>query len=189
MKDKIAVIFPGIGYHTDKPLLYYSKKQAAGAGYRVIEVSYGNFKSGIKGNADLMKEAFESALTQTETILQNQEFDSDGELLFISKSIGTVVAAAYEKEHKLNAKNIYFTPLEDTFGFVKPESGIVFHGTADPWAETSVIKSACEKLSLPLFITEDANHSLEQGVVSRDVEALALIMDQCESYLLEKERI
>lgn len=23
---KLAILFPGIGYHTDKPLLYYSKK-------------------------------------------------------------------------------------------------------------------------------------------------------------------
>lgn len=28
MEKKIAVLFPGIGYHTDKPLLYYSKKLA-----------------------------------------------------------------------------------------------------------------------------------------------------------------
>lgn len=27
---KLTVLFPGIGYHTDKPLLYYSKKLAAG---------------------------------------------------------------------------------------------------------------------------------------------------------------
>ena len=26
--NKLAVIFPGIGYHSDKPLLYYSKKVA-----------------------------------------------------------------------------------------------------------------------------------------------------------------
>lgn len=26
MGKKICVVFPGIGYHTDKPLLYYSKK-------------------------------------------------------------------------------------------------------------------------------------------------------------------
>ena len=26
--SKLAVIFPGIGYHTDKPLLYFGKKLA-----------------------------------------------------------------------------------------------------------------------------------------------------------------
>ena len=55
--SKTAIIFPGIGYHTDKPLLYYSKKLAAESGYHVIEVSYSGFESGIKGNLEKMKRA------------------------------------------------------------------------------------------------------------------------------------
>lgn len=43
---KAAVLFPGIGYHTDKPLLYYSKKIAAELGYEIIEVPYGKFRKG-----------------------------------------------------------------------------------------------------------------------------------------------
>lgn len=30
---KLAVFFPGIGYHCDKPLLYYSRKMAEQNGY------------------------------------------------------------------------------------------------------------------------------------------------------------
>ena len=41
MSDKkLAVIFPGIGYHTDKPLLYYSKKIARQHGYDIVELSF-----------------------------------------------------------------------------------------------------------------------------------------------------
>ena len=29
---RLAVVFPGIGYHADKPLLYYSRKLAAQQG-------------------------------------------------------------------------------------------------------------------------------------------------------------
>lgn len=32
---KLAVVFPGIGYHVDKPLLFYSKKIAASHGFEV----------------------------------------------------------------------------------------------------------------------------------------------------------
>ena len=32
----IAVFFPGIGYHCDKPLLYFSRGLAREAGYREI---------------------------------------------------------------------------------------------------------------------------------------------------------
>ena len=33
---KLAVLFPGIGYHCDKPLLYYSKKYLKVYGYEII---------------------------------------------------------------------------------------------------------------------------------------------------------
>ena len=49
MEKKIAVLFPGIGYHTDKPLLYYSKKLARKRGYEIVEVKYGPLPSGVKG--------------------------------------------------------------------------------------------------------------------------------------------
>ena len=32
---KLAVIFPGIGYTADKPLLYYSRRIAANLGYEI----------------------------------------------------------------------------------------------------------------------------------------------------------
>ena len=38
---KIAVLFPGIGYHADKPLLYYSKKLVMNKGYKIADVKYG----------------------------------------------------------------------------------------------------------------------------------------------------
>ena len=41
MGKKICVVFPGIGYHTDKPLLYYSKKYMIAHGYDIVDVTYG----------------------------------------------------------------------------------------------------------------------------------------------------
>lgn len=55
---KIAVLFPGVGYHTDKPLLYYSKKLAKYLGFEILEVAYPPLPSGIKGSPDKMEEAF-----------------------------------------------------------------------------------------------------------------------------------
>lgn len=49
---KIAVIFPGVGYHVDKPLLYYSRKIAAQNGYEIREVRYGNFPLYVTEGAD-----------------------------------------------------------------------------------------------------------------------------------------
>ena len=35
---KLAILFPGIGYHTDKPLLYYSKKILKNMDYEIKEI-------------------------------------------------------------------------------------------------------------------------------------------------------
>ena len=68
MSKKIAVIFPGVGYHVDKPLLYYSKKLAAQNGYEIKEVPYGKFPKGVKGSREKMERAFFSALGQAREI-------------------------------------------------------------------------------------------------------------------------
>lgn len=192
--QKIVLLFPGVGYHTDKPLLYYGRKLAQNYGFEtVISLSYGGFKSGIKGNPDKMKEAFESALAQTEEIFKKEckkndldrkkVFSSENEILVISKSIGTAVAAAFLKKHGYVGKNIYFTPVRESFLFMEPGSGIVFHGTSDPWAKTEEIREGCEKLHLPLYITEGANHSMETGDALKDLQIMQDIMVHCNDYL------
>jgi hypothetical protein len=39
---KLAILFPGIGYHTDKPLLYYSKKILKNMNYEIKEIHFEN---------------------------------------------------------------------------------------------------------------------------------------------------
>lgn len=179
---KIAVIFPGIGYTCDKPLLYYAGKIAAANGYDIKQVNYGGFSSGIKGNRKKMEEAFYSALTQAEEILKDINWEEYDEILFISKSVGTIVAACYMKKHKITGRSISFTPLEDTFLFAQGE-GIMFHGTADPWAQNSAeIREGCEKIGQKLYLIEGANHSLETGDVIRDIENLKNVMGIVKSW-------
>ena len=39
-KKKLALIFPGMGYHKDKPLLYYSSRIVQNLGYEIIHIEY-----------------------------------------------------------------------------------------------------------------------------------------------------
>lgn len=179
---KLAVLFPGIGYTCDKPLLYYSGKLAAKHGYELMPVPYGNFSKGVKGNRKKMEESFETALLQSEKMLRYVEWKSYGDIVFISKSIGTIVASCYAKTHSLPVRSILFTPLADTFRFAEGNS-IAFHGTADPWAETPEIVSLCREKGIPLYLTEGANHSLETGDIARDIGNLGGVMERVEEML------
>lgn len=179
---KLAVIFPGIGYHTDKPLLYFGKKLAKEYGYEVAEASYGGFPTDIKGNEEKMRASFFHALAQAKELLKAVDFGQYEELLFISKSIGTAVASAFAKELGLAAKHIYYTPVTASLPMMEQE-GIVFHGTGDPWIETEQLIAACKAKGFPLYLTEGGNHSLETGNVRVDLRNLQVIMEQSEAYL------
>lgn len=180
---RIAVLFPGIGYTCDKPLLYYAGKLASENGYQVKTVPYGNFPSGVKGNPEKMRQAFFSALDQAEALLKDMDWGAYDDILFISKSVGTIVSAYYLRERKMKVRSISFTPLEDTFTFAGGD-GIMFHGTQDPWAKDSkAIEEYCEKIGQPLYITENGNHSLETGDVKKDLQNMQKIMEQVDEYI------
>ena len=179
---KLAVIFPGIGYTADKPLLYYTTRLAKKHGYQIQTVSYGTLPENIRGDSAKMKQAFELASEQTEQLLHGIDWSSYGSILFISKSIGTVIASAYASRHNIKGKSILFTPLTDTFSFARPGS-IAFHGTADPWAETDSIRTLAEQKEVPLFLTPNANHSLETGDVQADLSIIKATMEHVNRFI------
>ena len=179
---RIACLFPGIGYTCDKPLLYYSWKLLKGPGWEVVPVQYSGFPAGVKGNAEKMQKCAQFALTKAEELLREIDWNEYSDILFIGKSIGTVVCAAYAECHALQCRQILFTPVEATFQFADRHA-IAFHGTADPWADTKEIEKACRKLEIPLYKTEDANHSLETGDVDADIKEIRKIMRIVRKYI------
>lgn len=180
---KLAVVFPGIGYHVDKPLLYYSKKIAARYGYEIVDVPYGNFPQGVKGSKEKMEQAFHSALTQCGEILKDVEFERYEDILFLSKSVGTAVASAFGEKRNLRTRNVYYTPVEASFT-VMSQPGIVFHGTSDQWLEdTGLLLRKCRDGNFPVYLVKDGNHSLETGDVGEDLKNMQEIMRITEAYI------
>ena len=188
MKDKkIAIIFPGIGYHVDKPLLFHTRKILREFGHDITDVRYSGFPSGLKGDPEKMIEAFKLALSQAEEILKNIDTAGADDVIFISKSIGTAVAAAYAGNHNIPARHIYFTPLAESFACIAPASGIAFHGTSDPWADTGAITAKCAEYEIPLYLTEGADHSLEVGDTLKDIQELYKIMDIVKPFIEKRK--
>ena len=175
MAKKLACLFPGIGYTCDKPLLYYSWKLLKGMDWEIVPVPYTGFPDKVKGDPEKMKLCAEMALEQAEEILRGIDWKEYQEILFIGKSVGTAVCSAYAAQHGINCRRILFTPVEETFGFPGGEA-IAFHGTADPWVDTKVIRECCKRQGIPLYETEGANHSLETGDVDKDIKEIRKVM-------------
>lgn len=182
MSQRLAVLFPGIGYHCDKPLLYYSAKLARAIGYEVLPVPYAGFPEKVRGDAKKMQACLEIAQTQAESMLASVHWEEYKDVLFTGKSIGTIVASRYAREKRLEVRSVLLTPLIETFEYIRGEA-VAFHGTADPWANTDEIIAACREHGIPLYLTEGANHSLETGDVLCDIRTIEETMTKMNEFI------
>lgn len=183
MGKRLAVIFPEIGYHCDKPILYYSRKLAKEQEYKeIISLEYSYTEKNIRGNEKRMKEVFDVLYQQAEKLLETIDFSKYENVLFISKSVGTIISSAYAQKHKIRCKQILYTPLERTYKFEHPDA-IAFLGTSDLWSNTANVKMLSNEQNVPIYMYKKADHSLETGDIIKDIEILEDVMKRTKKYL------
>jgi len=183
---KLAVFYPGIGYTADMPLLYYSRRLAASRGYEIKLLPYGGFPQGVRGDREKMAACWQLALTQAEAMLADTDLTTYDGILFVGKSIGTVVAARFAARSPAagRIRLVLYTPMEDTF--VYPfDDAVVFTGDEDPWVGgmDSRIPELCHRRGIPCFRIPRANHSLESGDCLEDIRALSCVMEETARFM------
>ncbi len=177
---KLAVLFPGFGYHCDKPLLYFSRKLALEKGYDILEVKY-DIKAlyeELEGDKDRDAKVLKVAADVAMEKFAEVSLPEYKEVLLIGKSFGTIVAGWCDKKLGIGARHIVFTPVPTTFEYLGKGCGIVFHGTKDPICGNDVAREKCEELGLELVEVDGANHSLEIQKVDEDLKILEKVMER-----------
>lgn len=181
---KLAVFFPGIGYSLDMPLLYYSKKIAKNREYEILETEYENIDlSMLFENRENLKKEMEKTYLSLKKKLDEVSFEKYEEVLFISKSIGTVFALRYDTENSLNAKHVLLTPVSDTFTFYNSQKSVVFYGTEDPFIKKGDVEDFCKKNSIRMYSVSGGNHSLETGNIKNDIDILNINMSVISNFM------
>ncbi len=183
-KKRLAVLFPGMGYTKDKPLLYYSAKLVKNVGYEIRLVEYHDLPE-IVFNEDTLQKAGDIAFACAEEQLAGTDYESYQDILFIGKSIGTVVLAKYAKDHRIPARQIWYTPVEKTFSFHAGKT-VAFIGDADPASDFSEIKRLSEETGIPLYAYPECNHSLECTDVDRNIGILRDVMKHTGEFVTGK---
>ena len=187
---RLAVLFPGIGYSAEKPLLYYSRRIAERFGYEKIILTYTGFPKRIRGDEKKMRKAISIARRQAQDMLSGIDWSAYEDVLLIGKSIGTVVAGeiAATCPTKAQFRFLLYTPLEETFAFPLGNA-VVFTGTDDPWVggAMSRIPALCGQKAIRCFTYERANHSLETADPMKDIQNLQSIMDHTTAFIREEQ--
>ena len=119
---------------------------------------------------------------QAEKQLERIDLSKYDEILFISKSVGTAISSAYVQKYKIRCKQILYTPLEETYKFEHSDA-IAFLGTIDPWSNTANVEMLSKKQNVPIYMYENADHSLETGNIIEDIKTLEDVMKKTKEYL------
>lgn len=185
---KLAVLFPGVGYTCTKPLLYYTASAAADHDYEILRLDYGqDIHTFRQRTPEDLAPVIRLALKRTLKHLEQTDFQKYDRILFISKSIGTVIACEAEKQLRLEGKVWHFlmTPIPSTLPYLKDADGIFFSGTSDPYiSESEVLKAAKQYPDKTGGIFEGCNHSLERkGDTLGNIKNLKQIIE-CLNWIL-----
>ena len=155
------------------------KKYMIAHGYDIVDVTYGKLSGHLP---EEIQKVFGDGWNKAVDTLKNVDFSETEDIVFLSKSIGTVISARYAAETGLKVRNIYFTPLELTMQYAS-SNGIAFHGTADPLVNTDELTRLCEAKSIPLYTYEGGNHSIETKDILWNIKTQKDIAEKYIDYL------
>ena len=185
MSKKLAVLFPGMGYTTDMPLMYYTGKLLANNGYELKFIKFRDFPKKVAGDKTLLIKAAEIAISQAAEQLDATNLSEYDDVVFAGKSIGTIAASDYVYKHDHNVRQIWLTPLEETFPEnIDATKVLAFIGTKDPWSDLSKVKAKAAALNIDLHLYDGCNHSLECSDTLKNIDTLKDVITKIEGRFL-----
>lgn len=155
--SSLLVLFPGMGYTCDKPLLHYAKACGMASGYDVLCIRYGSMTFRKEKIQASIQPAYEIAL-QTIKHFSLQEYTH---IRFISKSLGTIVAGRIAESYtSYDIQHMFLTPLKETIPYMKSSTDITISGDEDPMISRETLMDIAQ-LPIQSYVLSKANHSLE----------------------------
>lgn len=171
MKKDLAVFFPGTGYTCGEALLVQLAQAFERRGYEVAKL---DFQGLPFQEVSTLKEAAELAKPAVQRQLAALDPAGYGEIVFVSKSLGTVCAGWLEGEWGVCPRQLYLTPLPETLQYIRPASrvaGMVL-GTQDRFLSAEALRAFCAQRGIPCLIAPGTGHSLkyEDGQATRALD-------------------
>jgi len=182
---RLAVLFPGRGYNSTRPLLYYGKRLALQYGYDVLDLGYESFQD----REDMLR-VLPSAVENSARALLELGLDHYDRFCFLSKSFGTIVAGALAQRlgaRELSGKTVrhfYMTPLRETLPYMVDGTYHAVIGMADYYTPMEEIRQLGWDARGDFTLLPGGTHSLEvEGDVIKSLALLRGAMLQLGGFL------
>ena len=151
MGKRIVFSFPG-KRGEEIPLLYFGAKFYVDKDYEKVFIQHPASGNGLE-------EVYENA----KAILRSYDFSEYEDIVFVGKSMGTVVACKLKEELQIDASLVLFTPLMDTLPYMKADNRVVLAaaGDNDRFMDKEVLCRHCEAENVPYYIEPGVGHAME----------------------------
>lgn len=129
--NKLCVVFPGRRYSCDRSLLYFPSQYIQNLGYEMKYLHYDVPKETHQMIS--LEENFVNAYQESQKELKGIDFSSYEEILFLGKSLGTIVSGKLRSELKReDIRLLALTPLPKTVPYLK-DSDLIIAGDKDTY--------------------------------------------------------
>ena len=116
---------------------------------------------------------------------QKIDFTNYDEIVFLSKSIGSVEAGVLAESLDFKVKQIFLTPVEKAIPYCKADSCVVI-GTKDE--AFGAYKQHCDESGIEALYIENANHSLEvEDSVYHNIEIVEEVMKYIDEFEVKSD--
>ncbi|TVX96327.1 alpha/beta hydrolase [Cohnella terricola] len=164
---RLVVLFPGRNYPCEMPALYYAGNTAIQYQYDLLILEYGY--QAARSHLDLqdLPRVIDECSESIQRIVDRYD-----EVVFISKSLGTVVAGEVHCKLQRPIRHLFLTPLIETIPFINRSCGIVIYGSNDPFfkpedAGRIDLSGDIRRIEIP-----NADHAFETGDVQENIAIL-----------------
>lgn len=157
--NKLLVAFPGTGYTCQTGLLAAGIARYRELGYEVLALDY----PGVDfASIPTFDKAFDRAEAAARPRLDGVGRGRYGDVVFLSKSLGTVVAARTLRRTGVPARSLYLTPLAETLALVQPGDRVIamVSGETDRLIDWQVVRDFCAARHFPFYLAPGVGHRL-----------------------------
>lgn len=160
MGGKLVIAFPGTGFTTQEPLFQKCFSVFQSKGYQVIQLDLSMIP--FKEIATI-PEAVEAANRQVALQLKDIRLAEYEDVVFVSKSLGTVCAGWLEEQGGCHPRQLYLTPIRETLEYIQSDSRVMalVLGDKDRLMSVGELEAFCAPRGLRTVVFAGVGHSLK----------------------------
>lgn len=159
-RQRIVVAFPGTGYTCGEKLFAGCIDVYRERGYECAALDFSSipFKQ-----IETVEEAIEAAKPVMLEQLNGVCFERYSDVVFISKSLGTALAAWLAGEKRIAARQLFLTPIAQCLECAPDPASVIgmVIGTEDKVIDYRIVESFCAERGIDCLVVDNVGHSLK----------------------------